>query len=70
MTFQFIKSYESKHRRFIFKSYLEYKKGTKGNVTLVYTTSTRLTNPFVQITADEERIKQTHLAIGYIVFTT
>lgn len=70
MTFQFIKSYESKHRRFIFKSYLEYKKGTKGNVILVYTTSMRLTNPFVQITADEECIKQTHLAIGYIVFTT
>lgn len=64
MTFQFIKSYESKHRRFIFKSYLEYKKGTKGNVILVYTTSMR------QITADEECIKQTRLAIGYIVFTT
>lgn len=70
MTFQFIKSYESKHQRFIFKSYLECKKGSKGNVILVYTTSMCLTNPFVQITADEECIKQTRLAIGYIVFTT
>lgn len=51
-------------------SYLEYKRGTKGNVILVYTTSMCLKNPFVQITADEECIKQTRLAIGYIVFTT
>lgn len=70
MTFQFIKSYKSKHRKFFFKSYLEYKKGTKGNVILAYTTSMCLTNPFVQITADEECIKQTRLTIGYIVFTT